>query len=200
MGEVESFSRVAVVFFEGFELLDAVGPYEVLGAPRGPGLEPCFELRACALEPGPVRSCQGLVCDAPWPLSAALECDVILLPGGAGVRDDARHREIVSWLAGIEAGPLLGSVCTGAFLLARAGRTRGAQVTTHSLFRVELGRRWPQHTLGEERVIWQPGLVTSAGVTAGIDLALELIARAHGRAVASYVEGYVEWGGATLSG
>ncbi|WP_432105515.1 GlxA family transcriptional regulator [Streptomyces sp. bgisy091] len=174
---------VCVVLFDGVQSLDVTGPMEVFaGASRFPGVS--YDLRTASLDGAPVRCSSGLTLVPDGALTDATAPDLLLVPGGNGTRDP--DPALIDWLRGHapEAGQLV-SVCTGALLLAAAGLLDGHRVTTHWSVCEMLARRYPAVDVDPDPVFVRDGrLATSAGVTAGIDLALALVEEAHGRDVA----------------
>ncbi|WP_030168833.1 GlxA family transcriptional regulator [Streptomyces sp. NRRL S-813] len=169
-----------VVLFDGVQSLDVTGPVEVFsGAERhSPGT---YRVRTASLDGGPVRTSSGLTLVPDGSLTRAPEPHTLLVPGGEGTRrPDPR---LVEWLR--SAGPRarrLVSVCTGAILLARAGLLDGRRVTTHWAYCETLARQHPAVEVDPDPIFVRDGdVATSAGVTAGIDLALALVEEDLGR-------------------
>ncbi|MFH9296984.1 GlxA family transcriptional regulator [Streptomyces sp. NPDC017520] len=174
---------VLVVLFDGIQSLDVTGPVEVFaGASRAPGVS--YGLWTASLDGGPVRSTSGLTLMPDSSLADAPEPHTLLVPGGHGTR--GAHPELTGWLR--EHAPRaerLVSVCTGALLLAEAGLLDGHRVTTHWNYCEQLARDYPAVHVDPEPIFVRDGrLATSAGVTAGIDLALALVEEDHGRDLA----------------
>ncbi|HYD26241.1 GlxA family transcriptional regulator [Brevundimonas sp.] len=169
---------VAVVIFPGFQLLDAAGPttaFELAERFR-PG---SYDLCTLAPEPGPVPSSSGLVLTA-GRLAEGRAFDTVVVSGGDIGRSMPQARRIVAWLKRRPA-RRLASVCSGAWLLAEAGLLDGRRATTHWDSSDDFARRYPRVTLDADRIFIRDGEVwTSAGITAGIDLALALIEDDHG--------------------
>ncbi|MGW0085756.1 GlxA family transcriptional regulator [Streptomyces sp. NPDC003393] len=169
-----------VVLFDGVQSLDVTGPVEVFtGAERhSPGT---YRVRTASLDGGPVRTSSGLTLVPDGPLTGASDPHTLLVTGGDGTRGpDPR---LVEWLrvAGPRARRLV-SVCTGAILLARAGLLDGRRATTHRAYCDSLARRHPAVEVDPDPIFVRDGHVaTSAGVTAGIDLALALVEEDLGR-------------------
>jgi transcriptional regulator GlxA family with amidase domain len=163
---------VAFVIFPGFQLLDAAGPttaFEIAERFR-PG---SYDLTLLAPGGGPVESSSGLTLSAE-PLADG-DFDTVVVSGGEIDRSMAALHEIVAWL-GRSGARRTASVCSGAYLLAEAGRLDGRRATTHWDSSDDFSRRYPKVTLDAERIFIRDGDVwTSAGITAGIDLALALI-------------------------
>ncbi|MFD5874726.1 GlxA family transcriptional regulator [Streptomyces sp. NPDC060322] len=174
---------VLVVLFEGVQSLDVSGPMEVFaGASRFPGIS--YDLRTASLDGAPVRCSSGLTLVPDGTLDDAATPDLLLVPGGAGTRDP--DPALVAWIRAHapSAGQLV-SVCTGALLLAAAGQLDGHRVTTHWSVCAHLARSHPDVEVDPDPIFVRDGrLATSAGVTAGIDLALALVEEEHGREVA----------------
>lgn len=174
---------VLVVLFDGVQSLDVSGPVEVFaGASHFPGVS--YDLRTASLDGLPVRCSSGLTLVPDGPLTDAPLPDLLLVPGGAGTRTPAP--ELVRWLRthAPQARDLV-SVCTGALLLAEAGLLDGHRVTTHWSVCETLARTYPAVRVDPDPIFVRDGrLATSAGVTAGIDLALALVEEEHGRDVA----------------
>jgi transcriptional regulator GlxA family with amidase domain len=177
--------RVVIVVFPGVQTLDATGPAEVF---RAAGLlrPPGYEITVAAEEIEPlVTSTVSFVPDARLD-DVGGPIDTLIVAGGQGTRDAVDDSRLVDWIAA--AAPRarrVASVCTGAFLLARAGLLDGRRVTTHWAYCAELARHYPAITVDPEPIFVRDGNVaTSAGVTAGMDLALALVEEDLGREVA----------------
>ncbi|MFC8537628.1 GlxA family transcriptional regulator [Streptomyces sp. NPDC057249] len=174
---------VLVVLFDGVQSLDVTGPMEVFaGASRFPDVS--YELRTASLHGAPVRTSCGLTLVPDAGLTDAPAPHTLLVPGGRGTRDP--DPGLVDWLRAH--GPLperLVSVCSGALLLAAAGQLDGHRATTHWNVCGKLAREYPAVEVDPEPIFVRDGrIATSAGVTAGIDLALALVEEDHGRDVA----------------
>ncbi|GHF49307.1 transcriptional regulator [Streptomyces griseus] len=172
-----------VVLFDGVQSLDVSGPMEVFsGASRSPGVS--YDLRTASLDGRPVRSTSGLTLVPDSSLADAPAPHTLLVPGGQGTRGS--QPGLTGWLR--EHAPRaerLVSVCTGALLLAEAGLLDGHRVTTHWNYCERLARDYPAVEVDPEPIFVRDGrLATSAGVTAGIDLALALVEEDHGRDLA----------------
>ena len=163
---------VTFVIFEGFDALDLAGPFEVFG-------EAGYELTVVAPEAGPVRSGQGLTIHAE---SAAASLDpsrlgTLLITGGEDVPEARYDRSLVDWVAtAATQADRVASVCTGAYILAEAGLLDGRRVTTHWRDADRLAREYPSVIVDCDPIFIQDGRIwTSAGVTAGMDLALAMV-------------------------
>ncbi|WP_017555722.1 GlxA family transcriptional regulator [Nocardiopsis baichengensis] len=184
--------RVVFLLFDGFQTLDLVGPWEVF---RYAGhLTGGYDCRTVASAAGPVASGSGLPVHAGHGIGAVgpdgpPAADTLVVVGGAGVDAACRDGELVRWVAAAGArARRVASVCSGTFLLAAAGLVRGRRVTTHWRRAEALARAHPEVRVDADPVFIRDGRVwTSAGVTAGMDLALALVEEDHGRRVAHAV-------------
>ncbi|HVB09670.1 MAG TPA: DJ-1/PfpI family protein [Bacillota bacterium] len=177
--------RLAVLVFHGVEILDFAGPLEVL-APLG-----------CLLV-GEARevTCQGgLRVLADHVVAEQPPIDVLVVPGGPGTRrPESETQPLVDYIRGQAAtAQIVASVCTGAFLLGRAGLLDGRRATTHWRWRNALAERHPSVQLTGGRVVDAGGVVTAAGVSAGVDLGLHLVGRLQGAAAAAEAARRIEW-------
>ncbi|HEX8008125.1 MAG TPA: DJ-1/PfpI family protein [Trebonia sp.] len=161
---------VAIIVFDGVQSLDVTGPLEVFAHAGG------YEITTASPDGGAVRTSSGLRLAPDTSLrELASPPDLLIVPGGFGAR--RRDPELVAWLRrhAREAGRVA-SVCTGAFLLAEAGLLTGRRVTTHWAHCGELADQYPDISVDPEPVFIKDGnLATSAGITAGIDLALAMV-------------------------
>ncbi|MEU0192155.1 DJ-1/PfpI family protein [Streptomyces afghaniensis] len=178
--------RVVFVVFDGFQPLDLTGPHEVFHSAGDD-----YVCEVVAPRAGPVRSVSGLLVHAGHGVAdlGPAGIDTLVVVGGRGV-DQARQDEaLVSWIAAAAAGARrVASVCSGAFLLAAAGLLDGRRVTTHWAREEQLAREHPGVRVDCEPIFVRDGPVwTSAGVTAGMDLALALVEDDLGRDVAHAV-------------
>jgi len=179
---------VALVVFDEVEVLDFAGPFEVFAVTEDAQGRRPFRVRLWGLKPGPIRARNGLtvVPDALYTDEGAPTAgapDVLIVPGGLGAETSVlEDRAFLGWLAGAPARiPLVASVCTGAFPLAEAGLFDGRRATTHHLDFDTFARRWPRVDLVRDRRWVDEGpVVSSGGISAGIDMALHLVARLEG--------------------
>ncbi len=179
--------KIAVAIYDRFTALDAIGPYEVLS--RLPGARVTF----VAAEAGPVRTDNGmLTIEAERSLAELPDPDVILVPGGPGEVAQRAGEPILDWLrAADRTSTWTTSVCTGSLILAAAGLLDGRPATGHWLAMDELRRLGAQPT--GQRVVFDGKIVTGAGVSAGIDMALALAERIAGPEVAQAIQLGIEY-------
>ncbi|MEN9934262.1 MAG: hypothetical protein RLZZ387_841 [Chloroflexota bacterium] len=179
---------VAILIFDDVELLDFAGPFEVFSSARAitGDHERLMDVFAVAESNGPVRCRNGLVVQPAYTLETSPPAEIIVVPGGAGTRALEERPTVVEWVRRRAAeAELTTSVCTGSFLLARAGLLAGLPAATHWEAVAELRERYPDVSVQEEqRYVDAGAVVTSAGVSAGIDMALHVVARLYGPNVA----------------
>jgi transcriptional regulator GlxA family with amidase domain len=163
--------QIAFLLYDGFTPLDAVGPYQVLSAM--PGAAAVF----VAEQAGPVRSDSGCSIVARQPLAETASPDVVVVPGSLTSFTTVMHHEpVLSWLRDVSAhAEYVTSVCTGSLLLAAAGLLSGRRATTHWAARSQLASLGV--TVVPDRVVDTGQVITAAGVSAGIDMALHLARR-----------------------
>jgi transcriptional regulator GlxA family with amidase domain len=186
--------RIVIACFPGVQPLDVTGPHEVFAGVnetldhRG-STAPRYELLVCAATPGPVAGESGLTFLAPHALPARGPIDTLLLPGGNGVFAASADEAFVAAVRRAAArSTRIATVCSGTFLGAAAGLLDGKRVTTHWARARRLAAEHPQLHVEPDAIYINDGDVwTSAGVTAGIDLALALAEADHGVEIAQVV-------------
>ncbi|HWP33285.1 MAG TPA: DJ-1/PfpI family protein [Solirubrobacterales bacterium] len=174
--------QIAILVFEKLTALDAVGPYEVLRSVPG------WEVRFVGPQKGPVRTdCGALGLSADYSLDEVDETDIVLVPGGEGNRPLLEDETVLSWLRRIDAGSKwTTSVCTGSLVLGAAGLLEGRRATSHWLFLEQL-REFGADPVGG-RFVEDGKVLTAAGVSAGLDMALHLVGREAGPELAQAVQ------------
>jgi putative intracellular protease/amidase len=178
---------IAIPIYDGFTALDAVGPYEVLS--RMPGARVMF----VAAKPGPARTDNGmLTLLAECSLEEVPRPDILLVPGGKGDVVANAGEPVLEWVRSADRTSVwTTSVCTGSLILAAAGLLAGKRATSHWLALERLRKLGAEPV--EERVVFDGKLVTGAGVSAGIDMALTLAARIAGDQVAQAIQLGIEY-------
>jgi transcriptional regulator GlxA family with amidase domain len=179
--------RIAILIFEKLTALDAIGPYEVLRSVPG------WEVRFVGPTRGPVRTDSGaLGLQADFALQEVTEPDIVLVPGGEGNRPLMEDEAVLSWLRAVHSqSKWTTSVCTGSLVLAAAGLLEGKRATSHWLFLDQLAELGADAVGG--RYVQDGKLVTAAGVSAGIDMALHLVSLELGPEVAQAVQLGIEY-------
>lgn len=183
--------RVAIVAFPDFQLLDVTGPWEVFARTtrwlREQGLAGGYALALVATRRGSVTSSSGLPLAVSEPVGALrAPLDTLVVAGGTGTAAALRDRALLAFVkSAARRARRTASVCTGAFVLAEAGLLDGRRATTHWRACAELAARYPKVRVDPDPIfVREERIWTSAGVTAGMDLALALVEEDHGRDVA----------------
>lgn len=173
--EKKSQLRVAVLLFDGAEIIDYAGPFEVLGQ---------VGAKVFTVAPGtePIHSVFGLAVKPDFDLEHAPPSDVLIVPGG-GIGKFSGDPKAIEWVRQRAASSkYVLSVCNGAFILAQAGLLDGLSATTTASNLDRLGETWPKiHVVRDKRFTDNGKIITSAGLSAGIDGALHLVERIYGR-------------------
>jgi transcriptional regulator GlxA family with amidase domain len=180
--------EIAILLFDRLTALDAVGPYEVLS--RVPG----NAVRFVGKTPGPVHTdnASPLTLVADEPLEAVRAPDVLLVPGGPGEAAVRRDPQALEWVRAIhETTRWTTSVCTGSLILGAAGILRGLRCTGH-WYRLDALREFGAEPT-PERVVREGKVITAAGVSAGIDMALRLVQLEHGDDMARAIQLAIEY-------
>lgn len=195
-------ATVGILIFDGVEVLDFAGPYEVFSRTRlTPGVESRrseetapFRVFTVAARRDPVTATGGLRVLPDFDRATAPSIDVLVVPGGFGTRVLLQNAEILAWIRQTAAGArCVSSVCTGSLLLASAGLLAGRRATTHWGALHRLAELDPTIRVEADARVVDDGIVTSAGVSAGIDMALALVESMHGRAVANETARYMDY-------
>lgn len=192
---------VGILLFDDVEVLDAFGPYEVFNVARtgnpDAGQEQLFSVVTIAESGAPVSARGNLVIQPHHTIEDNPPLDILVVPGGFGTRAAIQNTTLLDWLRDVtERTALRTSVCTGAFLYAEIGLLDGRSATTHWGSIDWLRETYPKiEVLEDVRFVDQDTVITSAGISAGIDMALHVVARLHGidtaRTTARYME--YEW-------
>ncbi|MGJ5892516.1 DJ-1/PfpI family protein [Streptomyces sp. V2] len=179
--------QIAILLFDGFTALDAVGPYEPLEG------VPDVEIVFVAEQTGPVRSHSGhLALTADRTLDEVTRPDIVVVPGGPGQTRQMDNERLLDWLREVdETSTWTTSVCTGSLLLGAAGLLEGRRATCHWLG-LDTLRAYGAEPTGE-RVVFDGKYVTAAGVSSGIDMGLALLGRIAGDTRAQTVQLVIEY-------
>jgi transcriptional regulator GlxA family with amidase domain len=193
---------VGILLFDGVEVLDFAGPFEVFSRTRlTPGLESRrsedsapFEVFTVAARAEAVQATGGLRVLPRFDFATAPRADILVIPGGFGTRALLEDEPTLDWIRRRAAeARRVTSVCTGALLLARAGLLSGRRATTHWGALDLLASLDPTVTVERNRRVVEDGILSSAGVAAGIDMALAVVESICGRAVADETAKYIEY-------
>ena len=193
---------VGILIFDGVEVLDLAGPFEVLSRTRlVPGTESRrtdesapFNVFTVASDAEPVTATGGLVVVPTHSFESVPHIDLLVVPGGFGTRPLLQDEETIDWIRKTSEGARqTASVCTGSLLLARAGLLDNRRATTHWGAFGLLESLGKNITLDRESRFVEDGVMTSAGVASGIDLAFHLVQKLLGREVADETARYIEY-------
>ncbi|MES2895969.1 MAG: DJ-1/PfpI family protein [Pseudomonadota bacterium] len=186
--------RVAVLIFDDVEVLDFAGPFEVFGVSRSPSGDFAFEVVTVALEHRIVVARNGLQVLPHLAAENASQVDVLVVPGGQGTRREMHNPAMLDIVRRLSASAELTlSVCTGALVLGAAGLLRGLAATTHYGAMEELRALDCGEILPTARVVDNGRVLTSAGISAGLDAALHIVARAVGPEAAAETARYMQY-------
>ncbi|MFD9902846.1 DJ-1/PfpI family protein [Streptomyces sp. NPDC059063] len=178
---------IVIPLFDHFEPLDAIGPYEILAYVPG------ATVRFVTAEPGLVQDVLGsLPVHVPTRYSEVEHCDVLLIPGGGSFKTMMNDPDFLDWVRRIHTGTrFTTSVCTGSLVLGAAGLLDGLTATTHWDAAAQLQSYGAHYT--PERVVRHDRVITSAGVSSGIDMAIQLAALLTDETTAQAIQLYTEY-------
>lgn len=191
---------ISVVAYPGAEILDIAGPLEVFAFAslalqrQGRRNDPGYRIEVLAAEPGPVQTLSGMQIIADRAYTDAGEgIDTLLVPGSGDVQRALRDQTLLAWIRNVAARVRrVGSVCTGAFLLAGCGLLHKRRATTHWHYCKQLAEQYPAVTVLPDKLFVRDGCVySSGGICSGIDLALALVEEDWGRELALFVARYL---------
>lgn len=189
---------VAILIFDDVEVLDFAGPFEVFNVAReviAPSPFPSFQVMTLGLNLQTVMTRGGLRVQPQVCLADAPPPDILIVPGGAGTRRLLTHTPLLDYVR--QQTPrvtLLASVCTGALVLAAAGVLPSGEATTHHGSYHQLHALMDnQTTCVDRRYVQQGRVITSGGISAGIDMSLMIVEALHGKASADQVRAEMEW-------
>ena len=181
-------TQIAIVVYPGFTALDFIGPYEVLRN------LPDAEVRFVWHQPGPITADSGvLMVGATHSFDETPSPDIVLVPGGMTTMEHARDEKVLDWVRRADAtSTWTTSVCSGSVILAAAGLLDGKRATSHWLV-LPMLKPFGVEAIGDERIVREGKIVTAAGVSAGIDLAMWLFGEICGEAKAKAVQLAIEY-------
>ena len=192
--------RVGIVLFKDVEVLDFCGPFEVFSATRlnedSRREEPSpYEVILVAEKNNAVVAAGGMKVLPDYVFENCPKLDILVVPGGWGVREELKNIAMRDWLrARSSEVETLTSVCTGSILLGNAGLLHGLSATTHWRSLEWMRELFPDVTVEfDKRVVEEGRIITSAGISAGIDMALRVVARHHGEGVARATAMHMEY-------
>jgi len=194
--------NVGIFIFDEVDILDFTGPYEVFSRTRTkPGIESRknnnsapFNVFTISTVEKTVRVSGGLTVVADHSFNENPKIDILLIPGGLGTRKLLQSKETMSWILDTaDEASLLTSVCTGSLLLAKAGLLENKKATTHWGALDLLKNISPSTEVVKDQRVVDDGIITSAGVSSGIDMAFQVVVKLCGNGVASDTAKYIEY-------
>lgn len=178
--------KIVLFIFDDITILDLIGPYEVLSK------IPNAEIRIVGLEKKDYKDKYGLTIKADCSIDEITETDILLIPGGAGIDSLLHNEDLIKWITEIDKSTkLTTSVCAGSIILAQAGLLDGKNCTTHWRRKDQL-RKYNVNIVNK-RYIQDGKYITSAGVSAGIDMALYLVSKIAGDQAAQIIQLAIEY-------
>ena len=173
--------HITFLFYEGMTALDAIGPHEILSR------LPHVSVKRVALSSGNIRTCSNLILTADYTLSDVSQTDILVIPGAGNATALREYPDILEWVKDIHTSTIwTTSVCTGSLILGAAGLLSGVKATTHWAVMERL-KKWNAIPTFQ-RVVESGKIMTAAGVSAGIDMALTLVAKISGEDIAQTLQ------------
>lgn len=194
-----SIRTVGILIFDDVEVLDFCGPFEVFSVARPAGNHSdeavLFKAITIAEEEKTITCRGGLLVQPHYTIENAPSLDILLVPGGQGTRRERHNQRLLNWIGEQDRQTeLTTSVCTGAFLLAERGLLDQRRATTHWGSVEWMRENYPAITmLADQRVVDEGHIITSAGISAGIDMSLHVVARLHGIETARWTARRMEY-------
>ncbi len=187
--------NIAILIFDDVELLDFSGPLEVFSVAGRLHRPKAFSVYTVAEGPGPITTRDGLSVNPNHTISDCPQPDILLVPGGLGARREMNNQTLIGWIKDCFLGAeLVLSVCTGALLLAKAGMLEGLEATTHHDALDLLQEVAPKTRIRtDKRFVDNGRIVLSAGISAGIDASLHVVAKLLGEAQALETAQHMEY-------
>ena len=186
---------IALLIFDDVEVLDFAGPFEVFSVADERHEYKLFDITVVAKERKPVTTRNGLSVNPHRSIEDVTTTDMLIVPGGLGTRPLIHDEGLIDWIKAVsENAEHVMSVCSGALLLARAGLLHGLKATTHQGALKLLSELAPDtEVIPDIRFTDNGKVLTSAGISAGIDMSLYMVEKLHGTAVADATANYMEY-------
>lgn len=187
--------KVAILIFDEVEVLDFCGPFEVFAITGAQSQDKPFDVFTVAEKASPVTARNGLSVNPNFSFADCPQADILVIPGGYGTRPLLHNQIVLDWIkAQATKAELIMSVCTGSLLLGQAGLLEGLSATTHFKAMDELRKVAPTtQVCPDQRIVDNGRILTSAGISAGIDLSFHIVARLLGREVAQATARWMEY-------
>ncbi len=187
--------NTAILIFDDVEVLDFAGPFEVFSVTNELSDYSLLNVYTVAREKAPITARNGLSVNPDYSIDQAPQPDILIVPGGSGTRPILQQQDILAWIArSAEKADKVLSVCTGALLLAKVGLLDGLKSTTHNSAFELLAEIAPNtEIMRDARFVDNGKVITSAGISAGIDMSLYVIEMLYGKEVAQNTAEYMEY-------
>jgi transcriptional regulator GlxA family with amidase domain len=187
--------NVAILIFDDVEVLDFAGPFEVFSVTDELKDYKIFNVFAVALTENPIRARNGLSVNPDYALVNSPKPDILIVPGGDGTRRLLKQSAVLEWILNtVRGAEFVLSVCSGALLLAKVGILEGLRATTHHQVFDELASLAPNtHIVSDQRYVDNGSVITSAGISAGIDMSLYVVEKMLGKDYARETAAYMEY-------
>jgi len=187
--------KIGMLLFDGVEILDFAGPYEVFSVTRNSDENGMFEVSTISKNGQKISARNGLSINVDYSISNAPSFDIFIIPGGFGTRPLLNDKEVLSWIKETyENTDIVMTVCSGSLLLGKLGILGNRPFCTHYMAYKEMEEIAPLAEPQKDKRFVQSGkLYTSAGISAGIDLAFHLLEKLHGKEMAIQTAKHMEY-------
>lgn len=191
--------KVGILLFNQVEVLDFAGPFEVFSVTTGKQLaDKPFFVYTVAQTKNPIQARNGLTVVPDYDFKSAPDFDILIIPGGYGAEEvEINNPAVLEWIRkSAKKASLTASVCTGAFLLAKAGLLNGKSATTHWMDTGRLKKEFPEIRVIEgKKFVDEESIMTAGGISAGIDMSLYIVGNLLGRETSEATAKRMEWNG-----
>ena len=187
--------NVGIYLFNKVELLDFAGPYEVFSATSQLNGSELFKVFTISEDGGAIKSINGLIVIPDYSFDNHPKVDILIIPGGDGTKNEIKKKKVMEWISKTyESADTMATVCSGARIPAVLGLLDGLEATTHHLVIDDVKKLAPKVTIDHtKRFIDNGKIMTSGGISAGIDLALHIVKKLYGEEIAQKTIDYMEY-------
>ncbi|NLD04521.1 MAG: DJ-1/PfpI family protein [Synergistaceae bacterium] len=187
--------NVGIYLFNKVELLDFAGPYEVFSATSQLNGSELFKVFTISEDGGAIKSINGLIVIPDYSFDNHPKVDILVIPGGEGTKKEIKKKNVMEWISETyESADTMATVCSGARIPAVLGLLDGLEATTHHLVIDDVKKLAPKVTIDHtKRFIDNGKMMTSGGISAGIDLALHIVKKLYGEEIANKTIKYMEY-------
>lgn len=187
--------NVGIYLFNKVELLDFAGPYEVFSATSQLNGSELFKVFTISEDGGAIKSINGLIVIPDYSFDNHPKVDILVIPGGEGTKKEIKKKNVMEWISETyESADTMATVCSGARIPAVLGLLDGLEATTHHLVIDDIKKLAPKVTIDHtKRFIDNGKIMTSGGISAGIDLALHIVKKLYGEEIVQKTIDYMEY-------